>query len=605
MTKARPFLLAALSFAGLTALGLAILDGFVLDLGSIHLPRPAATSFMLFYGLFGTLAAVALAWGVAGTGTGRAAWARLQAAADDVPDHRWILAGSLLAFLVAGVVRVLVLGGVELTDDEAAYRFMSQVLAGGRVTADSPPAKLFFDRIFLVNDGRYFAQYFLGWPALMLPGTLLGLSGWMNALYSALTVPGLFLILRRLCGRGGARLGVLLYLAAPMVTVGAATGLSHTSCLMLLTWLAWAVLRSRDAAAPPWSHALVGAAFAGAFFVRPATAVGLGAPLLVLWLLGLRAQAGRARLVALAACAGPAAAFGGLFLAVNHAQTGEWLRVAYSSYQDYVRGNGMRFYFPGGFTEPASQWQLDDPVRSLAYQAGAVLRLNLALFGWPLSLLFVPFAAREGRVFRWMLAAFFGLHFFTWDAGVDSFGPVHYFECALPLIVLTVLGIQRMHRWLSAAPSGGPPRDLVPALVASLILVSLLVYAPARGGALHRMGESIALPQAAVEDAGVTDAVVFVPFPFVADCAKQPTYHFRFYWPVNTPELTDAVLWANHLDLASDRAMVARHFPERRGFYLGWTPECRPVLVPLDAPGLQIPRGALLGVDRILPDDQL
>ena len=606
MRITRSFILALLALAGFYAFGFSILDGFVLDLGSIHLPRPVATTYMLFWGFFGTVFAFSLAWGVAEAGAGRRALKRLLDAAAGVSDARWILAASLLAFLSAALVRVLVLGGADLTDDEAAYRFMSQVLASGRVTADSPSAKLFFDRIFMINDGRYFAQYFLGWPALMLPGTLLGLDGWMNALYSALTVPALFLVLRRLAGRGGAQLGTLLFVAAPMLTIGAATRMSHTSSLMLLTWLTWAALRSRDPDAPAWIHGVVGGAFAATFFVRPATAVGLGSPLLVLWLLGLRNSGARHRLAALAAFAAPAGVLAGLFLAVNLHQTGSWLSVAYSQYQEYVAANGMRFYFPGHFTEPVSQWHMDNPVQSLAYSANALLRLNFALFGWPVSLLFIPFVAREGRVFWWMLAAAFGLNFFTWDAGVDSFGPVHYFETALPLIVLTVLGARRVHAWLSEVTPAAPVfRVLVPALVASLFLASVVGYAPARVGALHRMAHAINLPEVAVEEAGITDAVVFVPFPFVAGCTRHPTFNWRFYWPLNAPDLSDEVLWANHLDLDLDRALMRTRFPGRRGYYLGWTPDCRPVVVPLDTPGLQVPRGTLLGMDRLFPRDDL
>ena len=105
------------------------------------------------------------------------------------------------------------------------------MLATGRLWADSHPLKEFFDRVFMINDGKFYGQYFIGWPALMVPGVWVGAVGYMNAVYSALTVPPLFGIARRMGGSSAARVALLLFLASPMLMVGAATEMSHPSCL--------------------------------------------------------------------------------------------------------------------------------------------------------------------------------------------------------------------------------------------------------------------------------------------------------------------------------------------------------------------------------------
>ena len=73
------------------------------------------------------------------------------------------------------MTRVVVYQGLPILDDESAYQFAARLLAEGRVVGESPPDKLFWDRWFMVNDGSWYAQYFLGWPALLAPFEALGL----------------------------------------------------------------------------------------------------------------------------------------------------------------------------------------------------------------------------------------------------------------------------------------------------------------------------------------------------------------------------------------------------------------------------------------------
>jgi len=61
-----------------------------------------------------------------------------------------------------------------------------------------------------------------------------------------LLMPAVFLVLRRIAGAVWAKVGVILYLAAPMLMVAAATELAHTSCLLALAWMTWCLLRARD-----------------------------------------------------------------------------------------------------------------------------------------------------------------------------------------------------------------------------------------------------------------------------------------------------------------------------------------------------------------------
>jgi hypothetical protein len=257
------------------------------DLGSINWPVAGYVRFVGLWAIFAAGAAGFLALGLARVASFAGRGTSFTDKASRRVDLYWIVLGSLAGLAIPLAVRVLLLRGGPLTDDESAYQFQAELLAGGRLWGLSPPLKLFFDRVFMINDGRLYAQYFLGWPALMVPGVWLGVPGMMNPVYSALTVPVLFLVTRRLTNSFWAKVGVLLYLSSPMLMVGAATELAHTSCIMVLAWMTWFVFRSRDEDAVCRSHAGVAFVFSVAFFNRPLSALEIGLPLLMWWLLGL------------------------------------------------------------------------------------------------------------------------------------------------------------------------------------------------------------------------------------------------------------------------------------------------------------------------------
>lgn len=583
------------------ALGEHFLNGYALDLGrTLDPPTPWHGRFLGLWMFFGGLAAGFLALAFVRAAAGSSWLGELADAWRASSDGKWLLYGSLLAGLVPAVVRTWLLHGMPLTDDESAYRFMAETLALGRLYADSPPLKLFFDRPMMINDGKLYAQYFLGWPALMAPGVWLGMAGFMNALCSALTLPALFLVLRRLAGASWAKLGVVLYLGSPMLMVGAATELSHTSCLLALAWTTWLVLRCRDAGARWLHHAGVAGAFSIAFFIRPTSALGVGVPLLLTWVLGLRALPWRERRRALLAFVLPALLLGGLFLGVNQIQTGSPFEVAYQRAFTYAQENGFRFSFwPKDWTgERFSEFTLAGPIRSLAIAASALYRLNFDLLGWPCSLLFAFFAWQARfRSLLWGMVGFYLLsHLATDNVGIDTFAPMHYYELAWPLLLLTGCGLAALHRGLVRL---GDYRAAVPAIVVALLTTAAVGYLPVRFGAIHRIAENVRMPWQALEDQEIDRAVVFTPEPFIQYCRSQPTRGWVLARPNNDPRLENDVLWVNHLSLEADRRLMQR-FPDRSGWVMIWDPSCRVVLAPLEQiPSGRIPDADVAGLDAL------
>lgn len=582
----RLILAGLLLWAALPAVGL-LNDNFFLDLGSITGPSAGYLRFLTYYSILGGAGAVLLASGLEAACHGRFVWRGFH-------DRAFVIVTASVAILIPAAIRATLLRGMPLVDDESLYRFSAELLASGRLYVQSHPLKLFFDHIFLINDGRVYSQYFLGWPALMVPGALLGIQGYENALIAGLTVPGLYGLAKEFMSRRWAQIAVLLMLASPMLQVMAATQLSHTATIAALTWAAFFGMRAVRSPEGVALHAAFGLMLSVAFFIRPLSVIGIGTPFLVLWLRKLPREKRRA-LPRLAAFAVPAAVLAALFLWVNWAQTGHALKPAYQAFQSYAAQNDYRF--SGLNVDRATD------VANLAFGWNTpvifvlgVFRLNFALFGWPCSFLFILFAARakRARVLWGALALFWLVHVPLKDTGFDTFGPVHLAELAIPVILLSGVGLQRLHRWFRWQM---PEHRLLPlTLLGSLILASLLLYSPYRLRAVAQIARSVSAPFDAVENAELTKAVVFASTPFAPPCRPdggEAPRHFVFWWPMNDPDLEADVIWANHLSSRRDRELMEL-FPGRSGYVVHWTEDCRMQLIPVDHPSaVEIPNGQM------------
>jgi hypothetical protein len=418
----------------------------------------------------------------------------------------------------------------------------------------------------------------------------------------------LFLVLRRMAGASWAKAGVLVYLAAPMLMVGAATELSHTSCLMVLAWMTWFTLRSRDGDAVWWRHAGVACGFGLAFLIRPTSALGIGMPLLVWWAAGLSALHGRQLRASLCAFILAAAVMGGVFLAVNKLQNGSFTTAAYQRYHTYMKENGYRFSGWEHLQErELAIFRTDFSGSTVLGNAGiALFRLNFDLFGWPCAFLFALLAGISGyAALLWAsVVCFFCVHLYVFDSGIDSFGPVHYFETAWPILLLTVLGLrkayetsQREHTNRTHAASATPATLLPQTLLLALIVVTFAGYIPVRFRALHQIANAINTPRDAVQQMGIRRAVIFAPRPYVALCRSWPNEHFVNWWPVNDPDLRNDILWANHISVDRDRELM-HHFPERQAYVMQWVHGCTLEFLRLDdlVPGA-VPDGYIGGKD--------
>jgi 4-amino-4-deoxy-L-arabinose transferase-like glycosyltransferase len=561
----------------------------VLPLGDLVLPAPPVRAFFALWAVWGTLAAVCAAIGFARAGalldghrhpSGEGSWLRR--------DAVWLAVLALLAFLVAVWVRSVLLRDTRITDDEPAYEFSARLLAEGRLHVPSPPHREFWQRVFFINDGRWYPEYWLGWPALLAIGVRLGAEGLVNPCLAAITLPPAYFAARRLGGGIAARVAGVLLVTSPMLALGNATKLSHTACLCALAWMLWCGMRSlgRDSH-PAWSAGFA-LAFSVAFFTRPHTTVMHGLPVLVAWLVArFASESGRLR--RWGAFAAPAALMAGLFLAANHALTGSAFYPPFVQIADLASGTGYLF----SQLPPGTQGLPDlrfDPAQSAATLGAGLLRFNTELYGWPSSLVLACCAwgvRGTGLVWAMVGTTLAGLSFF-WVAGVDTFGPTYWFELALPVSVLTGVGCVRVRDALRARAdalgAAAPVLSRLPlALVASLVCVGAAGYAPVRLRTVARIVEAVRGPEAMVARHGIGHAVLFGMRPF-SPCLALPARHFVFWPPGNDARLANDLLWANHLTVEHDRELLRSDFPTRKGYVYFWSRDCTFGLFDLDDP---------------------
>ncbi len=562
------------------ACGLQFFNGFQLLLGSVWMPTGSFALFALLLVTFAAPAAVALASALSGL-SDRPGLARLSTEWASIKDPQVIVLGSLLGVLIPLAIRSAALNGAVVTDDESAYLFSAQILSTLRLTVPSHAAKLFFDNAFVVNDGQMYSQYPLGWPALLTPGVWLGVPWLMNPIYAGATVPALFMVIRRLANSHWARIGVLVYLSSPMLMGCAATLLSQTSSAFAFTWAAWFCLRSRDADATPRVDALFGLFVAIGFFIRPVSAVGLGAPLVVSWALGVWRRPAASKLKGVLSFGVPAVVLGALFLWVNKLQTGSAGLTAYVRYLRYTVENEGRFApwgLEGAKAAAVPNLEFKSITGALSKLAAVLVRLNFDALGWPVSLLFVPFARKHAGVVFGSFA-FFIAGFLLYDPGVDTFGPNHAVEAGIPLVMMSAIGAKALtDRLALTMPTGASFASM---LVPALVLVALLTHVPVRILTLYRLSADINAPSEAIEAAKLSNAVVFTVRPWANVCRNPGNRHFVFFRPDNDPDFKNSVLLANHLSAAEDRELISTHFPGRVGYLMMPMKNCEYDLVPL------------------------
>ena len=528
---------------------------------------PPEVAFLLHYLLFGAVA-VLLLGAAFDLGVGH----RLAAGFDRLTTlsarSAWCITAlaSALVFGLVTVSRYGLLGDTAITDDENVYSFMARTFASGRLYLPSmpEPVRPFFDNHFIINDGKWYGMYFPGHPALLALGERIHLMHWVPTVSATLTVPLTFAVGRRVFGPRAALLAVPLLALSPFFILSSATLLAHSTAGLLLMAFLYATLRVLERPERPvwWLVAAVALGWTG--LTRPLSAAAFALPWLVLLALSLRRSAGRAWAgPALFCLAGVASV--GLLGAYHVALSGDPFT---SGYHTFGRKVGLSFTQGALVASP--------PYPSLFELGYTLARLNFWLFGWPLSLAFLPFLRRTREGIALLLAPVSVVLVFaiTTVPSINVVGPVHYAELIAPLVLVSASGIEELVRWVRTRLNGSGGNVL--ALPIAATLCALVLYVPLYVGSLSAMRDIARAPYDMVEAARLDRAVVFVGSRGALDFPPGSWAYF----PRNpSPALDDRVLYVRDRGEERNRTLIG-FLPDRAPYWMG-VRDGQLVLVPL------------------------
>jgi len=264
-------------------------------------------------------------------------------------------------------------------EDEGAYLFQAKTLAGGHLTADSPPVDdAFFFTPFLIDDGQqWYGKYTPGYPAVLAVGAAAGAPWVVNPLAAALAVGLTVLLGTRVYGRRTGLLAGALLALSPMALLHSGTFFSHQ---VALCWTLGALLAAERAWRTGSNRAgtMVGVCLAALALTRPLTALAVAAPLACAAAVHVRPHR---RQVTLAALGAPLMAVG-LLMLYNLHTTGSATRFGYEVYWPFDRVGFGPGFGPGDLGHTLASGWLNTKVN--------LRQLRTWLFGWPGGLDLLP-----------------------------------------------------------------------------------------------------------------------------------------------------------------------------------------------------------------------
>ncbi|HJZ84842.1 MAG TPA: glycosyltransferase family 39 protein [Polyangia bacterium] len=518
--------------------------------------------FLIAFAILGTLCTAGCA-----TFLRRVLGARLERALEwaAARRRRVVLVLAAAASLAAAGLGALAFWHQSFTDDESAYLLTTKLLRHGHLTMPLHwPLDAFRYQFVVARNLRQFSIYGVAHPALLLPGTLIGLPQLACHLAVGVIVVATAGLARELYGERAAVLAALAAAASPFLLATGATLHNATTATAFCALFLWLWVRYEQRLHPGDAFG-AGLALAVALHIRALDALAFAGPAALYALYRLfAAPHRRARLFGYAGL-GSCVFFGlATYALVNAELTGNWLRTPYDLFIE--RWPGAKLF---GFGTGPFKYFRNPPEVAFSKLCVQATRGSFWMLGWPLGVL--PALAAPGR--RALLLAaipivLLGGYFFYFANSVYDTGPVYYL-CLLPVTaVLAVRGLGALR-----GPFGG---SAPVAALLGLLAAGALFFAPREFLAAREVARSIRRPKLAVEQARLRHAFVLHPG------VQPPNLHesWVFSPPIPGHPLDDEnVVWVADVPARLQKLMTTYrgwHF-----FRLRWQAG-QPVIEPAD-----------------------
>ncbi len=398
---------------------------------------------------------------------------------------RFSMSAAAAVIVVSAFLSYFVYQNHPHVPDETQYLFQAKYFAAGQLTVKAPLVPEAFAMYMIPHDeAAWFSIFPPGWAAVLAIGEKLGAAWLVNPLLAGFCVLLAYVFFEAMYSRSFARIAVVLLCCSPWFVFMAMSLMSHI--LTLCCTLSAAVLFLKGVKDKKIFYFFAAGLCAGTVsLIRPldgaAVAFGLG-----IWTL-IKSEHWRAKLVNGFLLTGGTVATAALIFPYNQAVTGN----ATLSPMDFYYA---KYYWSGamnlGFgANRGIHWELDalpghSPLEALINAALNTFSLNTELFGWAtgsLILIVIFLCSKSVRrtdgwavVFTGLIVAAYSLY---WYHGGPDFGARYWFLTIIPLVALTVRGIEFVSSKIDAGKANNP-RVLLAA--ATLCAISLLNFFPWR-----------------------------------------------------------------------------------------------------------------------------
>lgn len=431
------------------------------------------------------------------------------------PSPKVFAALVALATTSFGVVFALyAFDGFPTTSDEFAQLWHAKILAHGRLSLPADPNPEFFAIDNVIDTGRWYSQFPIGGPMVLVPGVWLGVPWLINPVLAGIAAAAMYVFARHAFGETQGRAAAALFSVTPMVSNMAGSMMNHvaTLCFALCSLAALAEWhRAKTRRRSLVCASIVGLLLGAMATVRPLDAVATAAAIGAFQLVVVFSDRARWADLAVQASSGMIGVVPLLY--ANWATNGNAFRFGY----EVLWGSAHRVGF---HADP--QGGVHTLARGVEYATSYISQLNMFVWMWPVPALVVVCAALVlmARATKWdaLLLGLFGAQVAAyaayWYQG-QFLGPRFLFT-ALPTLIVFVARAPSFvaQRWTGYAPRA--------ALVFVLACLVVSWTAPSTPFAVQDMARRVrdnrrALKvdlAAIVRDAGVDRALVFIREPF-------------------------------------------------------------------------------------------
>lgn len=400
-------------------------------------------------------------------------------------SRRFVIAAAIWVTAVAALLSYFSYQRHPHIPDEVVYLYHARYLAEGKLTLPLPPVQQAFD-VDLMNyeATRWFCPVPPGWPLALAIGAFVGLPWLVNPVLGGLNMLLAYSLIQGLYDRRTARIALLLLATSPWQVFLAMSFMTHTLTLTFGLLGAVGIMLARRTGKAGWGL-IAGLATGGVGLVRPLEGF-TWAVLLGLWIIGLGGR--RLKFASIAAFVFGGLVVGAATLYYNQMLTGhptEFPIMAYTDKYYHKNSNALGFGPDRGFGWGIDPYPGHSPRDAMINANLNTFSINIELFGWSTgSLLLVALFLFCGRprgpdwLMLAVIAAVFTVHFFYYFSGGPDFGARYWYLMLIPLVVLTVRGLDLLTGIVESGAPGNGPRALM--AVAALCALSVIAYFPWR-----------------------------------------------------------------------------------------------------------------------------